>query len=114
MNDTKPVTPEQRTKEFPDQKLVVSSGNLFCREELALKKSILELHFKSEKHTRGKMKLVNKDMREQDIVKALAAYDKEVHPVGESLPTDQRVKVVSTFLKAGVLRSIFLEISERR
>jgi hypothetical protein len=35
-NDPKRVTPEQRLKEFPDQKLVVSGGQLFCtacREE---------------------------------------------------------------------------------
>ena len=41
----------------------------------------------------------------QGLIKALCAYDKDVHPVGESLPTDQRVfrvKVVSTFFKAGV------------
>ena len=46
-----------------------------------------------------------KEKREQDVVKALGAYNKEVHPVGETLPADQRVfriKVVSTFLKAGV------------
>ena len=54
---------------------------------------------------RGKMKLASKEKREQDIVKALGAYEEEVHPVGETLPTDQRlfcIKVVSTFLKAGV------------
>ena len=69
---------------------------------MALKKSIIELHIKSEKHNRGKIKLASKENREQDLVKALGA---EVHPVGESLPTDQRVfcvKVVSTSLKAGV------------
>ena len=106
--DPKRVTPTQRLREFPDQSLVVSSGKLFCtacREEVALKKSIIDLHCRSEKHTRGKIKLATKEKREQDIVKALGAYDKEIHPVGESLPTDQRVfrvKVVSTFLKAGV------------
>ena len=66
---------------------------------------IIELHVKSEKHKRGIIKLASKEKREQDIVKALGAYDKEAHPVGESLPVDQcvfRVKVVSTFLKAGV------------
>ena len=103
-NDPKRVTPKQRLREFPDQKLVVSCGKLFCtgcREEVALKKSILELHVKSEKHRRGIIKLASKEKREQDIVKPLGAYDKEVHPVGESLPVDQRVfRVVSTFLKA--------------
>ena len=98
----------QRLSEFPDQKLVVSRGRLFCTaccEEVALKKSIIELHVKSEKHKKGKMKLATKEKREQDIVKALGAYDEEVHPVGEKLPTNLRVFrviVVSTFLKAGV------------
>ena len=51
------------------------------------------------------MKLATKEKREQDIVKALGAYDEEVHPVGEKLPTNLRVfrvRVVCTFLKAGV------------
>ena len=95
-------------KEFPDQKLCVSARKLFCtacREEVALKKSIIELHLKSEKYEIGKGRLTSKEKREQDVVKALGAYDKEVHPVGETLPADQRVvciKVVSTFFKAGV------------
>ena len=107
-SDPKRVTPEQRLKEFPDQKLCVSARKLFCtacREEVALKKSIIELHLKSEKHEIGKGRLTSKEKREQDVVKALGAYDKEVHPVGETLPADQRVfriKVVSTFLRAGV------------
>ena len=70
-----------------------------------LKKSIIELHIKSVKHGRGKVKLNSKEKRERDLAKSLNAYDEEVHPVGESLPTDQRVfriKVVTTFLKAGV------------
>ena len=44
-------------------------------------KSIIELHFKCEKHTRRKIKLVNKEKIEQEIVKALSAYDKEAHNV---------------------------------
>ena len=106
-SEPKRVTPAQRLREFPDQKLVVSAGKLFCtacKEDVALKSNI-ELHIKSDKHTRGKEKLACKEKREHDIVKALGAYDEEVHPVGETLPADQRIfriKVVSTFLKAGV------------
>lgn len=43
-------------------------------------------------------------MRERDIAQALEVHD-ESHPCGETLPTDQRVyrvKVVTTFLRAGV------------
>ena len=93
-NDPKRVAPEQRMKEFPDQNFVVSAGKLFCtacREEVALKKSIIQLHIKSEKHIRRKRKLVTNEKREQDIAKALGAYDKEEHPVGETLPIDQRI-----------------------
>ena len=40
-----------------------------------------------------------------DKLRPPSAYEKEVHPSGETLPEAQkvyRVKVVSTFLKAGV------------
>ena len=53
--------------------LVVSANKLFCtgcREEVALKKSIVELHVKSDKHAKGKQRLLCKEKREQDIVKA--------------------------------------------
>ena len=56
-NDPKRITPVQRLSEFPDQKLVVSRGRLFCTaccEEVALKKSIIELHVKSENTRKGK------------------------------------------------------------
>ena len=56
----------------------MSAGKLFCtafREEVTLKKSIVEQHIKSEKHTRGKRKVVSKDKHEYDIAKALGAYE---------------------------------------
>ena len=34
---------------------------LFCREEVALKSSIIEQHLKSEKHLRGKGKVASKE-----------------------------------------------------
>ena len=73
LNEPKSVTPEQRVKEFPEEKLFCTA----CREELALKKSIIELHIKSEKHARGKERRASKDKQEQGIVKALNAYDEE-------------------------------------
>ena len=51
------------------------------------------------------MKLTTKDKSEKDIAKALQKYNEEIHLVGETLPEAQqvfRVKVVHTFLKAGV------------
>ena len=89
-SEPKRVTAKQRIKKFPYQRFTVSARKLFCnacREEVALKKSIIEQHIKSEKHTRGESKLVSKEKREYDIAKALGAYDKEVPPVGEPLPT---------------------------
>ena len=79
-------------KEISGEKLIISHGKLFCtasKEEMGLKKSIIELHIKSEKHNRGKIKLANNDKREEDIGKTLNAYDTVVHPVGETLPTAQ-------------------------
>ena len=62
----------QQVKEFSAEKVTVSSNKLLCsawREELALKKSIIEHHVRSEKHATGKEKLVSKDKLEQDILK---------------------------------------------
>ena len=53
----------------------------------------------------ARRKVASSNSREQDISVALSAYEKEVHPTGETLPEAQkvyRVKVVTTFLKAGV------------
>jgi hypothetical protein len=108
MSEPKTISVYQRVQEFSDECFVVSANKLFCtacREEVSIKKSVITLHIKSGKHSRGKVQPQNKSQREQDIVMALQKYDKEVHPVGETLPTEKRVykiKVVSTFLKAGV------------
>ena len=59
----------------------------------------------SSKHTAGKEKLAKKEKRDMDIVEALQKYDTNTHPSGETLPDGvrvYRVKVLSTFLKAGV------------
>ena len=63
---------------------------LFCREEMALKNSIIERHLKSEKHLRGKGKMASKEKREQDIyiAEALKLYYKDVHSVRETLSSD--------------------------
>ena len=55
-NNPKIVTPELRVKQFPGENLVVSTNKLFCMgcTEVALKKSIVELHVKSDKHAKGK------------------------------------------------------------
>ena len=53
----------------------------------------------------GKERVASKAKYEQDICESLKAYDKEFHPVGETLPDSTRVyriRVVTTMLKAGV------------
>lgn len=108
MSEPKTISVSQHVKEYSGECFVVSANKLFCaacREEVSIKKSVITLRIRSEKHSRGKVQLQNKSQSEQDIATALQKYDKEVHPVGETLPTEQRVyriKVVSTFLKAGV------------
>ena len=60
---------------------------------------------KSKKHSNGKQALKQKNVKDQDIAEALQKMDESSHPKGETIPTDQRVfrvKVVRTFLRAGV------------
>ena len=103
-NEPKSVTPRQRVSEHPDEYLTVSNKRLFCRacrEELSLVSSVINNHLKSGKHKEW----VARNREETDIVEALVSSDKNVHPVGETLPQDQRVyriKVFKAFLQAGV------------
>ena len=49
--EPKSVTPSSRVREFPDENLTVSAGNLFCsacREPVSLKKSVIKLHLDSQ------------------------------------------------------------------
>ena len=102
------MTPLQRAREFSSESIGISAGKLFCRacrEELSLKKSSIQNHVTSSKHTAGKEKLAKKEKRDMDIVEALQKYDTNTHPSGETLPDAvrvYRVMVLSTFLKAGV------------
>ena len=106
--DPKSVSVMQRVKELPGEMLTNSAGKLFCsvcREELSLKLSIIKSHVESAKHARNKQQLKKKQCREHDITQAFKVYEQEVHPTGESLPEAHklwRVKVVTTFLRAGV------------
>ena len=107
-NESKSVTPSQRVTEHPDKCLTTSNQQLFCRacrEEHSRVSSVVNNDLKSAKHQAGKQQLAAKEKSECDIAEALAASDEESHPVGETLPTDQRVyrvKVVMAFLRVGV------------
>jgi len=64
-----------------------------------------EMHIKSQKHLRGKTRLAKKNQHEMTIIEALKRFDRDHHPVGETLPDSTRVyqvKVVTAMLKAGV------------
>ena len=108
VNDPKSVSGAERVKAFPSEPFSVSSNKLFCtacREQLSLKKSTIALRIKSVKHTQGKERLILKEKRQLDVVASLRAYDKEVHPSGETLPDTTRVyrvNVVTALLKAGI------------
>ncbi len=104
----KSITPRQRASEHPEECLTVSNKKLFCkacREELSLISSVINNHIKSAKHLAGKERLKSKEKSEQDIAESLKASDQVSHPVGETLPQDQRVyrvKVVTAFLRAAI------------
>ena len=102
------VSISDRVREFPGEHLCRNLGKLFCnacREPISVKKSVISQHIKSAKHEKGKARLAHKEKREQSIAELLVDYDKATHPVGEGLSEEvrvYRVKVVTTFLKAGV------------
>ncbi len=106
-NNTDPLVPPSKcVSEFPDELLTVSSvGKLFCkacREVLSVKKSTVDDHVKSTKHSESKKKVNEKESREIDIAEA---HNEVTHQKGETLPKEvsiYRVKVVRTFLRAGV------------
>lgn len=89
---------------------------------MALKKSVIEHHITLQKHRRSKERVALRIAREKSIVQSLNAYDSRVHPVGESLPSDIRVrrvkvvvqallKAVITLAKADCLRELLEEDS---
>ena len=104
-SNPKNVTASARLTEFPGENFTVSksNGQLFCnacREEIALKKTIIETHVKTSKHASGKECLEKKEARERDIAKSLEEYNNQFHPKGESLSVAHRVyrvKVVGSF-----------------
>lgn len=107
-HDPKSVQPEHRVKEFPNECLTVSAKKLFCtacREEIALKRSIISSHVGSSKHIQGKERVKHKEARERDLASQLVVYDAAAHSRGETLSDTHRVyrvKVAMTFLHAGV------------
>ena len=104
----KSVSPNDRVKSYPDEYFNVCSNKLFCqacREEICLKKSVIDNHIKSVKHANSKLKVAARESRTMEITESLKRYDSSVHPKGETLPDCvrvYRVRVVAAFLKAGI------------
>ena len=99
-SEPKLVSPIDRVKEFPDECLTVSRGG-----KLSLRKNIITNHISCKKHKTSKEKFSTSEAREKDIIDSLRIYDGEHHPMGETLPMDQRVyrlKVLKTFLRAAI------------
>lgn len=70
----KSVSPHDRAKEYPGECLTVSSHKLFCiacREELTVKKSVVDLHCKSIKDARGKDRFALNEKRYNKIPTAV-------------------------------------------
>ena len=107
-SDPKGVSVAERAKEFSDKMVTVSCGKLFCsvcHKELSLERIIIKNHVLSVKHAQQKKQVASNKSREREIMHALKVYEQEAHPSGETLPEAHkfyRVKVVSTFLEAGV------------
>ena len=79
-------------KSYPNEEFIVRNSKLFCRackEVLALKKSSIEYHIKSQKHISGEKKLALVSKEESRIQKAL--YDSRTRLVGDGLPDSTRV-----------------------
>ena len=107
-HEPRSVSASQRVREFAGEHLFVLLGKLFCNacwETLSVKKSVLIQHVKSVKHATGKERLASKQARERNIADMLRKCDKDEHPIGET-PSEEvsvyRIKVVTSFLKAGV------------
>lgn len=101
--DPKSVRPSDRVSEFPGEHLSQSAGRLFCkacREDVAVKRSVVVNHIKSKKHEESKERLARKESRERDIAESLRVHDNKTHRRGETLPEAQKVyraRVIMTY-----------------
>ena len=83
-----------RMKGNPKQHFAVVSGSLrynACSETLSLKKSSMDKHIKSSKHTNGVARIAKDKKQSQSIVECLKRRDMREHPSGSTLPADIRL-----------------------
>ena len=55
-----------------------------CREEIALKATVIRSHLKSAKHLSGKEWLQRNEAQERDIAQQFATHNKQEHLHGET------------------------------
>ena len=107
---SKGASPFDRQREYPSEHFAVVSGTLRCNacsETLSLKKSSLEKHIKSKKHSKG-ISSIMKDKKSKSIIKCLNKMDNRDPPSGSTLPQDMhlfRFEVVQSFLSGGIALS---------
>ena len=97
-----------RVKDYPKQHFAVVSGNLRCNaysETLSLKKSSIDEHVKSSKHTNGDARIAKDKKQSQSIMDCVKRQDVREHPSGSILPVEFRLfrfKIVKCVISGGI------------
>ena len=97
-----------RAKGYPKQHFAVVSGSLRCNacsETLSLKKSSIDKHIKSSKHTNAVARIAKDKKQSQSIMECLKRRDMLEHPSGSTLPADIRFfrfEIVECVLTGGI------------
>ena len=95
-------------KGYPKQHFAVVSGSLrynACSETLSLKKSSMDKHIKSSKHTNGVARIAKDKKQSQSIMECLKRRDMRSPPSGSTLPVDIRLfrfEIVECVLTRGI------------
>ena len=95
-------------KDYPKQHFAVVSGNLRCNacsETLSLKKSSIDKHIKSSKHTNGVARIAKDKKQSQSIMDCLKRRDMREHPSGSTLPAEIRLfrfEIVECVISGGI------------
>ena len=97
-----------RVKGYPKQHFAVVSGSLRCNacsETLSLKKSSIDKHIKSSKHTNGVARIAKDKKQSQSVMECLKRRDMREHPSGSTLPAEIRLfrfEIVECVLTGGI------------
>ena len=95
-------------KDYPKQHFAVVSRNLRCNacsETLSLKKSSIDKHIKSSKHTNGVARIAKDKKQSQSIMDCLKRRDMREHPSGPTLPAEIslfRFEIVACVISGGI------------